>query len=101
MLVLELHRRLTMCMASPARVLALDDGMAVVEWGGRTRRASLLVAPEVGVGAWVLVAAGTIVREIDAVEAAALESELRSAIAATSPPPASSIPPSGRAGGLR
>ncbi len=59
-----------MCIAAPGRILALDDGTAVVEVGGRRRRASLLMTPNVEIGAWVLVAAGNVVRRIDAAEEA-------------------------------
>lgn len=37
--------------------------------GGRERRASTLVVPEVEVGDWVIVAAGTILQRLDAEEA--------------------------------
>ena len=49
-----------MCLTAPARVLALDRGGATVLLGGRERRASTLVVPEVAVGDWVIVAAGTV-----------------------------------------
>lgn len=76
-----------MCIAYPARILALDAGSAVVDMAGRTRRASLLMAPDVTVGAWVLVAAGTVIRRIDAAEALDLASQLDAAMAAVAPPP--------------
>ena len=71
-----------MCIAYPARILALDAGSAVVDMAGRTRRASLLMTPDVEVGAWVLVAAGTVIRRIDAAEALDLASQLDAAMAA-------------------
>ena len=61
-----------MCLTSPARVLAVDDGGATVLLGGRERRASILVVPEVQPGDWVVVAAGTILERIDQAEAAYL-----------------------------
>jgi len=79
---------LTMCIASPARVVERDGATAVVQLAGHARRASLLLAPDVKVGAWVLVAAGTVVREIDAAEAADLAAQLEAAVSAASPPPA-------------
>ena len=76
-----------MCIAYPARILALDAGSAVVDMAGHTRRASLLMTPDVEVGAWVLVAAGTVVRRIDAPEARELASQLDAAMAAVALPP--------------
>lgn len=77
-----------MCIAAPARILALDAGSAVVDVAGRTRRASLLLTPDIEVGAWVLVAAGRVLRRIDAAEAHDLASQLGAAMAAAagSPP---------------
>jgi hydrogenase assembly chaperone HypC/HupF len=76
-----------MCIAYPARIVALDAGSAVVDMAGRTRRASLLMTPDVEVGAWVLVAAGTVVRRIDAAEAHERASQLDAAMAAFAPQP--------------
>ena len=76
-----------MCIAAPGRVLALDEGTAVVDVAGRRRRASLLMTPDVEIGAWVLVAAGNVVRQIDTAEASELESLLAPAIVATAPRP--------------
>lgn len=76
-----------MCIAYPARILALDPGSAVVDMAGRTRRASLLMTPDVEVGEWVLVAAGTVVRRIDAAEARDLAAQLDAAMAALVPQP--------------
>jgi hydrogenase expression/formation protein HypC len=53
-----------MCITAPARVLELGDGIAIVETGGRRRRASTAVIPEVEVGDWVMVGAGTILRRL-------------------------------------
>ncbi|MDP9483953.1 MAG: HypC/HybG/HupF family hydrogenase formation chaperone [Chloroflexota bacterium] len=73
-----------MCIAFPGCITALDEGgAAVVDMTGRTRRASLVMAPDVEVGSWVLVAAGSVVRTIDAAEAADLGSRLAAAFAAT------------------
>lgn len=89
-----------MCIAAPARVVELDGGTAVVEAAGRRHRASLLMVPDAEVGEWVLVAAGNVVRRIDATEAAALASELRSALAAAASagdqgPPSRRVRPGG------
>ena len=61
-----------MCLTAPARVLAIDAAGATILLGGRERRASTLVVPEVAVGDWVVVAAGTILERIDQPEAAYL-----------------------------
>jgi hydrogenase expression/formation protein HypC len=90
-----------MCIAAPGRILALDDGTAVVEVGGRRRRASLLMTPNVEIGAWVLVAAGNVVRRIDAAEASDLESQLAAAMAAVAPTPRPAQQKPDRPGGWR
>lgn len=61
-----------MCLTAPARVLAVDADGATVLLAGRERRASTLVVPEVAVGDWVVVAAGTILERIDQPAAAYL-----------------------------
>jgi hydrogenase assembly chaperone HypC/HupF len=61
-----------MCIASPARVLAVDATGATVEIDGRIRRASVVLLPEVVAGDEVLVAAGTVIRRLEPAEAADL-----------------------------
>jgi hydrogenase assembly chaperone HypC/HupF len=70
-----------MCLGFPGRVLAVDASGAVVDLEGRRRRASTLLVPDVAVGDWVYVAAGTIVDRIDPAEAAAIRSTLLAAMA--------------------
>ena len=70
-----------MCIGFPGRVVDLDAGGAVVDVEGRRRRASTLLVPDVEVGDWVYVTAGTIVDRIDPAEAAAIRSTLLEAIA--------------------
>lgn len=72
-----------MCIAFPGRVLAVDQGDAVVEVDGRRRRASLRLRADVAVGDWVLVGAGSVLRRLEAAEAAEIDTTLRAAIAAT------------------
>ena len=72
-----------MCIAQPALVIAIDGGDAVVDLDGRRRRASLLRGPEIGIGDWALIAAGTVLRRLDAAEAAELSDLLRSALPTT------------------
>jgi hydrogenase assembly chaperone HypC/HupF len=61
-----------MCVSSPGRVLAVDPTGATIDLDGRVRRASTLLLPEVAVGDHVLVAAGTVIRRLDADELAEL-----------------------------
>lgn len=68
-----------MCLTAPARVTAVDAEGAIVLLGGRERRASTLVVPEVTVGDWVLVAAGTILERIDPLQAAQLTAAVNEA----------------------
>jgi len=59
-----------MCLEDPGQVVAIDAAGAIVDVRGRRRHASTLVLPDVAVGDWVTVAAGTIVERLDAEEAA-------------------------------
>jgi hydrogenase assembly chaperone HypC/HupF len=69
-----------MCIAFPGRVVAVDGLGAIVEAAGGTRHASTLLVPDLEVGEHVAVAAGTIVRRLDPVEAEELEALLRPAV---------------------
>lgn len=64
-----------MCIAFPGLVLAIDaDGSsAVVETEGRRRRASTFLVPDLSVGDWVTVAAGTVVDRLTREEAAEVQ----------------------------
>jgi hydrogenase assembly chaperone HypC/HupF len=64
-----------MCIAFPGLVLAVDaDGQgATVETEGRRRRASTFLVPDIAVGDWVSVAAGTIVDRLSREEAAEVQ----------------------------
>jgi hydrogenase expression/formation protein HypC len=57
-----------MCVTIPGQVLEVTDGMAVVDIDRSRRRASLLLVPEVAVGDWVIVAAGTVLQIVDTEE---------------------------------
>ena len=61
-----------MCMASPARVLAVDESGATIDIDGRVRRASTVLLPDAAAGDDVLVAAGTLIRRLEPAEAADL-----------------------------
>ena len=69
-----------MCISFPGRVSAIDEAGAVVVTEGRARRASTLYLPDIAVGDWVTVAAGTIVERLDPAEAAEIERLLATAI---------------------
>jgi len=69
-----------MCIAIPGRVLAIEADHAMVDLDGRVRRASLVRMPEVSVGDWALVAAGTVLRRLEPDEATELRALLRNAI---------------------
>lgn len=66
-----------MCLTAPARVVAVDDEGATVLLGGRERRASTLVVPDVAVDDWVIVAAGTILERVPPAEAVRLAAAVR------------------------
>lgn len=68
-----------MCITFPGRVLQIVEFGALVEIDGQRRRASTLLQPAVAVDDWVLVGAGTILRRLDADEAAELTRTLTAA----------------------
>jgi len=70
-----------MCIAFPGRVVEVDEFGAVVETEGRRRRALTLFLPDIAVGDWVAVAAGTIVERLEPDQAAEIQAILNEAIA--------------------
>jgi len=70
-----------MCVAFPGQVTEVDSVGATVDTEGRRRRASTLLVPDVAVGDWVFVAAGTIVDRLDPEEAQMIRATLLEAIA--------------------
>jgi hydrogenase expression/formation protein HypC len=62
-----------MCLTAPARVLAVDGEMALVDLDGMARRASLVLLPDATVGDWVLVASGLVLEALDEAEVNALQ----------------------------
>jgi hydrogenase assembly chaperone HypC/HupF len=82
-----------MCIDDPGRVVAIDSFGAIVETAARRRRASTLFLPDVSVGDWVTVAAGTIVDRLTGEEAAEIRLILeRAAERYPSPAPAVAEP---------
>lgn len=58
-----------MCLAVPAKVVEIGDDRALVELGGITREASLVLVPETRVGDYVLLHAGFAIQRLDEDEA--------------------------------
>ena len=58
-----------MCLAIPALIKSVEDKEADVEMGGVSRRISLWLTPEAGVGDYVLVHTGYAINVIDQEEA--------------------------------
>ena len=58
-----------MCLTYPGQVLEVADDMALVDIDHRQRRASLVLVPEVTVGDWVIVGAGTVLEVLEPSEA--------------------------------
>lgn len=69
-----------MCISFPGRVIGVDLNDAIVEIDGRRRRASLRMRADVVVGDWVLVGAGSVLRRLDAREAAEINAILKPAM---------------------
>lgn len=65
-----------MCVGFPGRVVEVDSTGATVDTEGRRRRASTLFLPDIAVGEWVYVAAGTIVERLDESEAREIRATL-------------------------
>jgi hydrogenase expression/formation protein HypC len=72
-----------MCLTLPAQVLEITDGWATVEIGGVRRRASILAVPEIRVGDWAILSAGSLIQTLDPRTAA----EITAAVRAISAPP--------------
>lgn len=58
-----------MCLAVPAKVIAIRDQLGTVELSGVQREVSLMLLPETAVGDYVLVHAGFAMQIIDQKEA--------------------------------
>ncbi|GBE15797.1 MAG TPA: HypC/HybG/HupF family hydrogenase formation chaperone [Proteobacteria bacterium] len=59
-----------MCIAVPGKIISIDDvNMAIVDYGGVTKSASLDLIPEAAVGDYVLVHAGFAINRLDEEEA--------------------------------
>jgi hydrogenase expression/formation protein HypC len=59
-----------MCLAVPARVTEMKDGLlGLVELGGVVREVSFMLLPDVAVGDYVLLHAGYALQKVDTAEA--------------------------------
>lgn len=58
-----------MCLAIPARVTQIDEGLGLVELGGVVREASFMLLPDAQVGDYVLLHAGYALQKLDEAEA--------------------------------
>ena len=58
-----------MCLAVPVRVSKIDGLKAIVELGGLTRQASIMLVPDTQVGDYVLLHAGFAIQKLDEKEA--------------------------------
>jgi len=68
-----------MCVTYPGQVVDLADAIAVVKSDEHTWRASTVLVPETAVGDWVIVAAGAVLRVLDADEAREIRAMLEEA----------------------
>lgn len=73
-----------MCLTVPARVLAVEDGTAVIDMAGRRRRAATRLLSDVAPGDHVLVGLGEILARLTPEEAASMADDL--ARVSTRPP---------------
>lgn len=61
--------------------MAVDPTGATIDTEGRRRRASTLLAPDLAVGEWVFVAAGTVIDRLEPEEVAFIRTSLLAAMA--------------------
>lgn len=65
-----------MCLDFPGKVVERNGDVCTVDCDGRMRRASALLYPELVVGDWVYVAAGTVVERLDEQTAQQISQEI-------------------------
>ena len=69
-----------MCIGYPGRVVAVSESNAIVDTNGRRRCATTLLVPDIAIGDFVTVAAGTIVGRLEPAEAAEIQRLLDAAV---------------------
>jgi len=57
------------CLAIPARVVQVEEGLGLVDVGGVVREASFMLLPDVQIGDYVLLHAGYALQRVDEAEA--------------------------------
>ncbi len=65
-----------MCLELPAQVVGRDGDVVMIDVDGRQRRAMALLFPDLELGDWVLVAAGTVIERLDVAQAAQLTTDI-------------------------
>jgi hydrogenase expression/formation protein HypC len=60
---------LTMCLAIPARIVKIENGMGLIDMEGTRKEVSLLLQEDARVGDYVIVHAGFAIHKIDEAEA--------------------------------
>ncbi len=70
-----------MCLGFPGRVTAVDQAGVTIDTEGRLRRASTFLMPDIAIGDWVFVAAGTVIDRLEPDEATHIRETLLEAIA--------------------
>ena len=68
-----------MCLGFPGLVVSVDPAGAAVETDGRRRRANILLIPDIAVGEWVFVSAGTVIDRVSPDEADYISASLNAA----------------------
>ena len=58
-----------MCLAVPAKVISITGSNAMVELGGLTRQANVMLVPDLRVGDYVLLHAGFAIQSLNEAEA--------------------------------
>jgi len=58
-----------MCLAIPGKIVSIDNNMAIIDYGGVKKKASLMVLPDAVIGDMVIVHAGFAISKISAEDA--------------------------------
>jgi len=66
---MPLRRKVSMCLAVPAKVISITGPNAMVELGGLTRQANVMLVPDLRVGDYVLLHAGFAIQSLNEAEA--------------------------------
>lgn len=72
-----------MCLAIPAKIIKIENGMGTIDMEGTRREVSLLLQEDAGVGDYVIVHAGFAIQKLDEEEAAESLKFLRQMVSET------------------